>query len=71
MSRGIRLQPGEWTTISARLTEDSMDWKRTKVTEEFKSDVRKIAIRIESDRIPYFGPIYIDNLRLSSDEVIS
>ena len=71
MSRSIRLVPGEWTTVSAKLTEDSMDWKRTKVDEAFKTDVRKIAIRIESDRVPYFGPVYIDNFRLSSDEIIS
>ena len=63
MSRGVRLIPGEWTTITASISEESRDWKRTTVDETFKADVRKIAIRIESNGKPaYSGPIYIDNI---------
>ena len=67
-ARSIRLEPGRWTTIAASISEDSTDWKRTKVNTVFKTDVRKIAIRIESNRAPYSGPIYIDNIRLYSKE---
>lgn len=67
MSRSIKLTPGEWTNITASIREDSTDWKRTKVDEAFKSDVRKIAIRIESNRKPvYTGPVYIDNFRVGT-----
>lgn len=67
MSRSIRLVPGEWTNIAASLKKDSIDWKRTKVDEEFKSDVRKIALRVESDKRPvYSGPFYLDNIRVGN-----
>lgn len=63
MSKSFRLNPGEWTKISASLSDESKDWKRTVVTEAFRKDVRKIAIRIESNRPPaYSGPIYVDNV---------
>jgi hypothetical protein len=69
MSRSVRLIPGEWTTISADVSEGSGDWKRTVVDDFFKEDIRKIAVRIESNRKPaYSGPIYIDNLRLVAHE---
>ncbi|MGB2661287.1 MAG: hypothetical protein WBB86_08700 [Candidatus Omnitrophota bacterium] len=69
MSRSVRLVPGEWTTISANMLEGGSDWKRAKVDEAFRSDVRKIALRIESNRKPaYSGPIYIDNIRVSSSQ---
>jgi hypothetical protein len=45
-----------------------MDWKRTKVDKEFKADVRKVAVRIESNKTPYTGPIYIDDIRVYSQE---
>jgi len=65
MSRSFALAPGEWTTISADLKPGSSDWKRTMVTDEFRADVRKIAVRVESNRKPmYYGPIYVDNVRL-------
>jgi hypothetical protein len=66
MARGFHLEPGEWTTITADISEESTDWKRTKVDDTFKTDVRKIAIRIESNKDQYFGPIYIDNIRVYS-----
>lgn len=65
MSRSVKLEPGQWVTIEASLKPGSTDWKRTTVTDEFRSDIRKIAIRVESNRRPaYSGPIYIDNIRL-------
>lgn len=65
MSRSIPLVPGEWVTISANLLSGSEDWKRTVVDETFRQDVRKIAIRVESNKQPvYNGPIYIDNFRV-------
>ncbi len=66
MARSFRLEPGKWTTITADISEGSTEWKRTKVDKAFKADVRKVAIRIESNRVPYSGPIYIDNIRVYS-----
>lgn len=65
MSRSIKLKPGKWVNISANLKPGSEDWKRTKPTDEFRADVRKIAVRFESSRPEYKGPIYIDNIVLS------
>ena len=65
MSRMARLTPGEWTTIAANLNPGSTDWRRTEVTDEFRADVRKLGIRVESNMRPvYNGFIYIDNVRL-------
>lgn len=64
MSRAYKLTPGSWTTIAANLKPGSEDWKRTKPTDEFRADVRKIAIRIESSNFKYEGPIYIDSVTL-------
>jgi len=66
MARSVPIVPGEWVTISANLLAGSEDWKRTVVDDNFRKDVRKIAIRIESNKKPeYNGPIYIDNIRLT------
>ncbi|MBL7157587.1 MAG: hypothetical protein ISS92_05465 [Candidatus Omnitrophica bacterium] len=64
MSRSDRLKPGEWTHISANLKPGSTSWRRTKPTDEFRADVRKIAIRVETNKPAYNGPIYIDNVVL-------
>ncbi len=65
MSRSIPLMPGEWVTVTANIEPGSYDWKRVVPDEEFAKDVRKIAIRIESNRKPeYTGPIYVDNVRV-------
>ncbi len=65
MARLVKVVPGEWTTVSASLIPGSTDWRRTEVTDEFRADVRKLGIRIESNMKPvYSGPIYIDNVRL-------
>ena len=58
-------ETGVWTHISANLKPGSADWKRTKPTDEFRADVRKIAVRVESSKPAYSGPIYIDNVVLS------
>ena len=66
MARSIPLVPGQWTTISASLVPGSEDWKKTIVDDNFRKDVRKFAIRVESNKKPeYSGPIYIDNVRLT------
>ncbi len=65
MSYSIKLVPGEWTTITASIIPGGSDWRRIKVTDEFRADVRKLGIRFESNMRPvYTGPIYIDNVRL-------
>ena len=65
MTRSIPLVPGEWVTIKASIEPGSYEWKRTVVDEAFRQDVRKIVIRIESNRRPvYEGPVYIDNVRI-------
>jgi len=73
MVRSTGLNPGCWTTITANTSKNSTDWKKTKVDRALlywyrtsSTDVRKIAIRIESNKIPYSGPVYIDNVRVSS-----
>ena len=59
------LAPGEWTVISVDLTPESMNWRKF-ITDEFRSDVRKLGVRIESNgKIAYKGPVYIDNVKLS------
>lgn len=65
MTRMVKLVPGEWTTITADLGPGSTDWRKTEVTDEFRADVGKLGIRIESNMRPtYSGPIYIDNVRV-------
>ncbi|MEA3488802.1 MAG: hypothetical protein U9R44_00465 [Candidatus Omnitrophota bacterium] len=65
MSRSIPLIPGEWVTITANIEPGSYDWKRVVPDEEFAEDVRKIAIRVESNRKPkYSGTIFVDNIRV-------
>ncbi|MDD4956639.1 MAG: hypothetical protein PHQ61_03230 [Candidatus Omnitrophica bacterium] len=63
MARSFKLTPGEWTTVYADISPGSTAWKRVKVDEVFSSDIRKIAVRIESNKPPYSGDIYVDNIR--------
>jgi len=64
MSRAVFLSPGKWNTVSASLLPGTDDWKMTVVDDDFRRDVRKMAIRIESNKGPvYAGPVYIDNIR--------
>ena len=65
MSRSVPLMPGEWATITANIEPGSYDWKRVVPDEEFAKDIRKIAVRIESNRKPkYIGTVYVDNVRV-------
>ncbi len=65
MSRAISLMPGQWTTVSADLLPGSTSWQKTVVDENFRKDIRKIDVRIESNKKPvYNGPIYIDNIKV-------
>lgn len=64
MARTIPLVPGEWVTVNASIEPGSYDWKRVVPDEKFAQDIRKIAIRVESNQKPmYSGPIYVDNIR--------
>jgi len=65
MNRVVPLIPGEWVTISASIESGSYDWKKVIPDENFRADIRKIVVRIESNRQPvYKGPVYIDNVRI-------
>lgn len=65
MNGSVPLMPGEWATITANIEPGSYDWKRVVPDEEFAQDIRKIAIRIESNHKPkYAGVLYIDNVRV-------
>ena len=62
--RAIQLTPGQTTTLRASLAAGSEDWKRATVDEAFRKDVRKFAVRIESNKPAFQGTIAIDNVRL-------
>jgi hypothetical protein len=68
MSRTVALVPGKWTNITADLLPGSRSWKMTDVDDNFRRDVRKIHIRIESNKAAYKGPIFIDNIVLIPKE---
>jgi len=64
MSRSLPLIPGEWVTLTASIEPGSYDWKRIVPDDKFAEDIRKVSIRVESNRKPkYSGQIYIDNVR--------
>ncbi len=64
MNRGIPLVPGQWTTVTANLKPGSMDWKFFP-EDAFRGDVRKVGIRLESDKKPaYAGSVFFDTVRL-------
>lgn len=65
MNRTVPLAPGEWIVIKVDLTPSSMNWRKF-IDDSFRSDVKKLGIRIESNgKITYKGPIFIDNVKLS------
>jgi len=66
MKRSVRLEPGKWITLEANIAEGSQDWQDITIDSNITSDIRKVAIRIESYNTPYTGPIYIDNIRVLS-----
>jgi len=64
MRRSIQLTPGQTTTLRASLAPGSEDWKRALVDENFRKDVRKVAIRVESNKPAFKGSLAIDNVQL-------
>lgn len=63
-AKNVPLVPGKWTTVEADIAEGSKDWKKVRVDGEFRSDIRKVDIRIISDKKPaYSGIAFIDNVR--------
>ncbi len=65
MNKALKLEPGEWTVVKVDLKPGSLNWKSF-ITDEFRQDVKKIGVRIESNGgIIYRGPVYIDNVKLS------
>ena len=65
MNRTVPLSPGEWVVIKVDLSPSSMNWRKF-IDDAFRSDVRKLGLRVESNgKIAYNGPVYIDNVKLS------
>jgi len=65
MNKTILLTSGEWTVVKVDLTQSSMNWRRF-IDDDFRSDIRKLGVRVESNgKIAYKGPVYIDNVKLS------
>ncbi|MFH1783621.1 MAG: hypothetical protein ABH868_01795 [bacterium] len=66
MVRTLKLNSGQWTTVEANLKPGmSKDWRVGTMDDKFRSDVRKLAVRVTSDNYPvYKGPIYIDNIKV-------
>ena len=67
MKYPVPLNPGEWMTIEANMRSGSIDWKGMQPDDAFRKNIKKIGIKIYSDKKPaYKGPIYIDNIRTIS-----
>jgi len=65
MNRPMPLEPGAWTALSVDLAPGSLDWKFFP-DGEFRRNVRKLGLRIESDKAPaYRGSVFVDNVRLA------
>lgn len=65
MSHYVDLVPGKWVTMSADILPGSKDWKTLSIKESFRKDVRKMAVKVVSDKEgQYAGPVYIDDVRL-------
>lgn len=62
--KNIPLVPGKWVTLEIDISEGSKDWKKVRIDNEFRSDIRKLDIRVLSDKKPaYSGVFYVDNVR--------
>lgn len=60
----VPLTPGKWTTVEVDISDGSKDWKKVRVDSDFRSDIRKLDVRVLSDKKPaYNGVFYIDNVR--------
>lgn len=68
MNNSTKITPGRTTKVSGNLRYGNNDWRTTegtlKMTDEIKSTIKKIAIRVESNEARYTGPVYIDSIRL-------
>ncbi len=66
MNNSTKVTPGRTTKVSGNLRYGNSDWRTTegtlKMTDEIKSSIKKIAIRIESNEAKYTGPVYIDSI---------
>ncbi|NQT46196.1 MAG: hypothetical protein HQ593_01795 [Candidatus Omnitrophica bacterium] len=61
MNHDAPLVAGKWNRVHASILQDSPDWDMTTFDEMARSNVRKLAVRVESNKEPlYNGPIYID-----------
>ncbi|MFH1394807.1 MAG: glycan-binding surface protein [Candidatus Omnitrophota bacterium] len=67
MNHTVRLCPGKWVTITADLTDKSKDWDPIQINDTIRSDIRKLAVRIESYNTAYNGHICIDNIRVNKN----
>lgn len=67
MSRSVTLRPGTWTEIKASLIPGNMDWRRSVMDEELLGEIKKISLRVESNRIPYSGPFYMSNIEITQN----
>ncbi|MBF0216536.1 MAG: hypothetical protein HQL30_06030 [Candidatus Omnitrophica bacterium] len=69
MSRYVSLVPGKWVTLSADLSDTSKDFRSTEAKAGFRSDIRKLGIRVESFNKPvYKGPFYVDCVRVYGEK---
>ena len=69
MNKTFNLVPGKWTKVKANMKKNRKWWTaggQIKLTHSLKSEICKIGIRIESDNIRYTGPVFIDNIVISS-----
>ncbi|HNX91853.1 MAG TPA: hypothetical protein PKY78_07370 [Candidatus Omnitrophota bacterium] len=68
MGRSFVVEPGRKTVIKANLKNGCRDWRikgeQIVLTEALKQDIRKVAIRIESNVVKYDGPIYLDDIQI-------
>ncbi|MFH1995697.1 MAG: hypothetical protein ABIJ27_01715 [Candidatus Omnitrophota bacterium] len=67
MARSVKLVPGEWTTVAASLADGSTDWRKVVADQDFRGDIRKVDVRVESNKKPEFaGSFYIDSMKVTS-----
>ncbi|MDP8259011.1 MAG: hypothetical protein P9L90_06295, partial [Candidatus Aadella gelida] len=63
----VEIKAGKRTTVRANFKNGNYEWKSAKsmrrMSDRIKSDIKKIAIRVESNYARYKGPVYVDNIR--------
>jgi hypothetical protein len=65
MRKAVDLIPGQWNVVSADIGDKSVTWK-IPMTDDVRSDVRKLGVRIQSNYITYKGMVHIDDVRLTN-----